>query len=85
MRIFADDILVVTYEIPLDRGHLVQDKRFYEELKKDREMNKRKYGHGRKFKGRAKNTISPLKPIYDMDVEVRPIAIYDHAAWGAWS
>lgn len=85
MRIFAGNALVVTYEIPMGRGHLVQDKRFYEDLKKDREMNKRKYGHGRRIKGRAKNTISPLKPLYDMDVEIRPIAIYDHAAWGAWS
>ena len=85
MRIFADDILVVIYEIPRSKGQLVQDKRFYEALKKDREMNKRKYGHGRRIKGRAKNTISPLKPPYDMDVEIRPIAIYDHAAWEAWS
>ena len=85
MRIFADDALIVIYEIPEGRGHFVQDKIFYEDLKKDHEMNKRKYGHGRKFKGRAKNTISPLKPLYDMDVEVRPVAIYDHAAWEAWS
>lgn len=85
MRIFADDLLIVAYEIPLGRGHLVQDKRFYEDLKKDHEMNRRKYGHGRRFKGRAKNTISPFKPIYDMDVEIRPVAIYDHAAWEAWA
>jgi transposase len=80
MRIFSDDSLVVTYEIPEGKGHLVQDKRFYEALKKDHEMNKRKYHHARRPKGRAKHTISPLKPPYDMDVEIRPIAIYDHAA-----
>ena len=85
MRIFMDDVLIVAYEIPLGRGHLVQDKRFYEDLKKDHEMNRRKYGHGRRFKGRAKNTISPLKPLYDMDVEIRPVAIYDHAAGEAWA
>jgi hypothetical protein len=77
MRIFYNDSLVVTYDIPEGKGHLVQDKRFYEALKKDREMNRRKYRSGRRMKGRAKYTISPSKPQYDMDVEVRPLFIYD--------
>jgi len=80
MRIFSDDALVVTYEIPEGKGQLIQDKRFYEALKEDHEMNRRKYHHARRLKGRAKQTISPLKPPYDMDVEIRPLAIYDHAA-----
>jgi transposase len=80
MRVFSDDRLVVTYEIPEGKGHLVQDRRFYEALRKDHEMNKRKYHRARRLKGRAKHTISPLKPPYDMDVEVRPMAIYDQAA-----
>jgi transposase len=80
MRIFADDALIVTYEIPEGKGHLVQDRRFYEALKKDNAMNRRKYRHARRLKGRAKQTISPLKPPYDIDVEIRPLAIYDHAA-----
>jgi len=77
MRIFADDQLVVTYRIPEGKGHLIQKKRFYEMLKKDHEMNKRKYSHGRRGKGRAKQTISPCKPLYDMDVQVHPASIYD--------
>ena len=77
MRIFYNDRLVVTYQIPDGKGHLVQDKRFYDALKKDREMNRRKYKTGRRIKGRAKYTISPSKPQYDMDVEVRPIFVYD--------
>jgi len=77
MRIFYNDCLVVTYDIPVGKGNLVQDKRFYEALKKDREMNRRKYGSGRRIKGRAKYTISPSKPQYAMDVEVRPLFIYD--------
>jgi len=80
MRIFDDDWLIVTYEIPEGKGHLVQDKRFYEALKKDREMNRRKYNYSRRSKGRATCTISPLKPPYDMDVEIRPACIYDHIA-----
>ena len=78
IRIFHDDHLIVSYEIPESKGHLVQDKRFYEALKKDREMNRRKYGQGKRGKGRAKLTISPLKPFYDMDVEIRPLHIYDN-------
>jgi transposase len=85
MRIFADDRLVVIYEIPEGKGHLVQDKRFYEALKKDRDMNRRKYNSGKRHKGRAKHTISPSKPPYDIEVEIRPVAIYDHAVGEAWA
>lgn len=74
-----NDCLVVTYDTPEGKGHLVQDKRFYEALRKDREMNKRKYKSGRRIKGRAKYTISPSKPQYAMDVEVRPLSIYDQS------
>jgi transposase len=77
MRIFDDDRLVVTYTIPADKGNLVQDKRFYQALRDDKEMNKRKYQHGGRGKGRAKRTISPSKPLYDMDVSIRPLYEYD--------
>jgi hypothetical protein len=77
MRIFDNNRLVVTYGIPEGKGHLIQKKRFYEALRKDREMNKRKYKSGRRIKGRARYTISPSKPKYDMDVQVRPLFIYD--------
>ncbi|MEE8378394.1 MAG: IS21 family transposase [Candidatus Aminicenantaceae bacterium] len=80
MRIFDNDSLIVTYKIPEGKGHLVQDKKFYEALRKDKEMNKRKYAHVKRSKGRAKSTISPSKPLYDMDVEVRSTHIYDAAA-----
>ena len=79
IRVFADNRLVVAYVIPAGRGHLVQDRRFYEALRKDRVMNARKYHHGRPAKGRAKLTISPVKPLYDMDVQIRPLSVYDHA------
>jgi transposase len=82
MRIFSDDRLVVAYEIPEGKGNLVQDKRFYQFLKKDSEMNARKYTHHFRIKGRAKHTLSPLKPRYDMDVQMRPLFIYDRIAGG---
>ena len=77
MRIFDDDRLVVTYEIPSTKGNLVQDKRFYAALKKDRDMNRRKYGHHKPGKGRAKHTISPGRPKYDMQVDARSLEVYD--------
>ncbi len=79
MRIFYNERLVVTYEIPLGKGHLVQKKQFYEDLKKDRDMNRRKYGLSKPAKGRA-YTISPTKPKYDLDVQVRPVFVYDQVA-----
>ena len=82
MRIFHGNTLIVTYAIPDSKGHLIQDKRFYEALRQDQEMNRRKYHrsshpYGKRGKGRAKGTISPSKPLYDMDVEVRPSQAYD--------
>ena len=77
MRIYDDDRFVVIYKIPSTKGNLVQDKRFYNALKKDREMNRRKYAHVKPGKGRAKHTISPQKPKYDIPVSIRPIAVYD--------
>lgn len=76
-RWVKDDRLIVTYPIPEGKGNLVQEKGFYDELKKDPEMNRRKYQSGRRGKGRAKQqTISPQPPRYEMDVEVRSILDY---------
>jgi hypothetical protein len=82
LRIFADEKHIVSYGIPEGKGHLIQDPRFYEELRKDREMNKRKYSHGRIPKGRAKHTISPSRMRYEMDVEVRPLGAYTRITEG---
>lgn len=84
MRVFDNDHFIVVYIIPDGKGHLVQDKRFYEALRRDKEMNARKYHHtGRRhIKGRAKQTISPLKPLYEMDVEIRSVSIYDNFCGG---
>jgi transposase len=84
MRVFDNDHFIVAYIIPEGKGHLVQDKRFYEALRRDNEMNARKYHHAGagSVKGRAKQTISPLKPLYEMDVEIRPVSIYDHVCGG---
>lgn len=77
LRIFDDDCLIVTYAIPEGKGQLVQDRRFYEALKHDQQMNRRKYRPGRGGKGKARGTISVLQPLYELDVEVRPMAVYE--------
>lgn len=84
LRIFDDNRLVVTYEIPEGKGHLVQDPKFYAALKADRQMQARKFGNGaggklRKPKGRAfKHTISPRTPAHPIDIskiDVTPIEV----------
>src|SRR5579871_5842168 len=75
LRIFADDELVVTYEIPEGKGHLVQDKRFYQALRQDREMQDRKFARGKTHKARAV-TISPRKGVYPVEVERRDMSVY---------
>ena len=82
MRIFQDDRLIVTYTIPEGKGQLVQDPRFYAALRQDQALNRRKYQGGKNHKGRAKLTISPLKPKYALDVAVRPAYVYDQVARG---
>lgn len=82
MRIFHDNHLIVTYTIPSGKGQLVQDPRFYAALRQDQEMNQRKYHAGKNHKGRAKLTISPVKPHYALDVATRPVYIYDQVAAG---
>lgn len=74
IRVFDGAELVVTYDMPEGKGHLVQDPRFYEALRADRELQARKFGDGRKHKGRA--TISPSKPAYPIDVELRCLDDY---------
>jgi len=81
IRIFIDNELHVTYTCPPGKGHLIQEPRFYQELREDREMNRRKFrGHSFR-KGRAKATISPTKPLYEMDVEARPVSLYDQIVY----
>jgi len=87
IKVFSNDYFIVAYIIPDGKGHLVQDKRFYEALRRDKEMNVRKYhSSSRRPKGQARRTISPSKPLYEMDVEIRPVSVYDHACGaGLWA
>ena len=80
LRVFDDARLVVTYQIPDGKGHLVQDPKFYAALKADKQLQERKFAHGsagklRKPKGRAfKKTISPSKSGNPIDVSAILVA-----------
>lgn len=77
IRIYDDQLLLVTYQEATGRNQLVGDKLFYEQLQRDPEQNRRKYG---KSKGKATRglTTSSLFP----QVDQRPLAEYEQYAQG---
>ena len=75
LRLFDDNRLVVTYTIPQEKGKLVEDERFYQALREDKQMQARKFTRGNQHKARAK-TISPAKPAFPIEVQRRDIALY---------
>jgi len=76
VRIFHDDRLVVIYAVPQGRGHLVQDTRFFESLRRDRAMNEKKYAARMRRKGRAR-----VVPAYaEEQVEMRSMDSYQRVA-----
>jgi hypothetical protein len=85
LRVFDDARLVVTYQIPDGKGHLVQDPKFYAALLADKKLQERKFAHGSagkltKPKGRAfKKTLSPSKPTHPIDVSailIAPLSVW---------
>jgi transposase len=64
IRLFADDILAAVYAVVEGKGHVSDPYHFYDQVRKDREMNQRKYGTGVDVKGKARQTISPSVPLY---------------------
>lgn len=73
LRVFDNERLVVTYEIPQGKGHLIQDPKFYAALLADRELQARKFAGSsshRKPKGQAfKRTVSPRRPAHPVEVK----------------
>lgn len=80
LRMFLDNEHLVTYEIPEGKGSFVRDPRFVAALLADREMNAKKYKNAKhSSKGKAK-TISPAVPPWALEVETRPVDIYELSA-----
>ena len=77
IRIFDDQLLLATYQEAAGRNQLIGDKLFYEQLQRDQEQRRRKYG---KSKGKATRglTAGSLFP----QVARRPLAEYERYAQG---
>ena len=75
IRIFDDQLLLATYQEVTGRNQLIGDKLFYEQLQRDQEQNRRKYG---KAKGKATRglTTGSLFP----QVAHRSLAEYERYA-----
>lgn len=77
ISIYDDNVLLVSYLEAAGKHELIGNRLFYEQLKRDQQQVKRKYG---KNKGKATRglTAGSLFP----QVEQRPLAIYDQIAQG---
>jgi transposase len=82
IRIYRDQELLATYEEPTTKRNVVADPRFYEELRRDKEQLRRKYGRS---KGKA--TRGLVNRSLWIDVHHRPLAEYERYAQGgvAWN
>jgi len=77
IRLFYDDRLIANYSVVDGKGHLSDQHGFYELLRHDPQINKRKYGNAGHLKGRARHTISPTIPAYAaVTVEHRVLDAY---------
>lgn len=72
IRILLDQDLLATYTEPTTKNNVVADPRFYEDLRKDREQMRRKYGRA---KGQATRGLSHGSLL--IDVDRRPLLVYD--------
>jgi len=82
IRIFHDQDLLATYEEPATKRNVLADPRFYEELRRDREQLRRKYGRskGKATRGLMNGSLWP-------EVHHRPLSEYESFAQGgvAWN
>jgi transposase len=82
IRFYHDDELLVTYPEAQGKGQVVANPVFYEQLKQDREQNRRKYGSvkGKATRGLVTSSLFP-------QVQYRPLADYEQMfeGGGAWN
>jgi transposase len=79
LRVFSDDVLLVTYHIPEGKGQVVADPRFYEALRQDQRQIRLKY----RIPGKGKATRGLQKDGLRVEVQRRSLAEYDRLAGGA--
>lgn len=77
IRFYHDQELLASYPEPPDKGNTLEDKRFYLQLKQDREQCRRKYGKGKA----VRESSDPLK----LEVFARPLSEYEACIPGGGS
>lgn len=83
LSIYHGQILLVTYQEPGDKGHLIQDPRFYEALKADKEQLRRKYAYPTSAKkGQAKVPGADVSQLL-VQVQTRELSHYARISGGA--
>jgi transposase len=80
IRIYHDQDLLATYPEPTTKRNVVADPRFYEELRRDKEQLRRKYGRS---KGKATRGLTDGS--LWIDVHHRPLSEYERYAQGGVS
>lgn len=82
IRIYLDQDLLASYEEPTTKNNVLADSRFYEELRRDQEQRRRKYGRtkGKASRGLVNGSLWP-------EVHHRPLSEYEPLAQGgvAWN
>lgn len=78
IQIYLDGTHLVTYQEPSQKGRIIQDPRFYEALKADKEQHKKKYVYA---KGKAKAPHSDLNLLFT-PVEHRQLDHYQSIVGG---
>jgi transposase len=77
IRTYYDQELLSSYREPQGKHNRIGDPKFYEQLKRDKEQMRRKYGNN---KGRA--TRGLINGTLYQEVAYRPLAEYEHYATG---
>lgn len=77
IRFFDDDDLLVTYTEAQGKGQVVSNRFFYDQLRRDREQGRRKYGRakGKATRGLVSSSLFP-------QVQHRPLAHYEQLVEG---
>ena len=83
LRIYDANQHLVEYMIPEGKGHLIQDPRFYEALKADKKLQRKKFAYpSRPTKGSAISPEADLGQLF-VQVQYRDLSDYADLAGGA--
>jgi len=79
LRIFYDDKLIATYQIPENKGRMLGHPEFYQRLREDKDQLRRKYR--KPFLKKARATRGLVKEKLGIEVAKRSLSSYDKATW----